>query len=258
MPSNATNRREQLKRQQEAAARQKRTFRIVGVAAGILALVLVGVLLFVFVSGAQRSPAPAAAQVVPAIASADRNALVVGEGRPGTPTVTLYLDYQCPNCKVFEQNYGAMLEETAAAGDWTLQYKTMTFMDTNLSNTASTRAALGAACSATDVGTYSGYNTAVYANQAAVEVRGSEGFSDQLLRDTIPASVGITGDSLTTFQACYDGKATQDFVDAVDKSAYDDGVTGTPTLAVNGKPLDLGQVSDLSPAGVKQFILANA
>ncbi|MFP5416962.1 MAG: DsbA family protein, partial [Actinomycetes bacterium] len=151
-----------------------------------------------------------------------------------------------------------MLEETAAAGEWTLQYKTMTFMDKNLVNTASTRAALAAACSASAADTYSAYNREVYRNQPANEVRGAVGYTDELLRDTIPATVGITGEALTGFQACYDDKATADFVKAVDESAYNDGVTGTPTLTVNGKKLDLNQVTDFTPDGVKQFILANA
>lgn len=255
MSSNATNRREQVRRQQEAAARQKRVTRIVGVAAGILALVLVAVLVFVFVNNSR--PTPQAQQVTPPNVNAASNALVVGPTNEGKPTVTLYLDYQCPNCRTFEQNYGTALEQGAANGDWTLQYKTMTFMDKNIQNTASTRAAIAAACSAV-AGPYAEYNRAIYANQEAQEVRGSVGYSDQLLRVTIPGQVGIAGEALTNFQACYDGRATQDFVVAVEKGAYADGVTGTPSLAVNGKVLDLRQMSDSSPAGLRSFILGNA
>ena len=45
---------------------------------------------------------------------------------------------------------------------------------------------------------------------------------------------------------------------AVDKGAYADGVTGTPSVAVNGKLLNLSNLKDGSPAGLKAFILANA
>lgn len=257
MSSNATNRREQLRRQQEAAARQKRVTRIVGVAAAILALVLVAVLVFVFVNNSR--PTPQAAQATPPNVNAERNALVVGPVQAGKPTVTLYLDYQCPNCKHFEEQYGAMLEQGATNGDWTLEFKTMKFMDQRLQNTGSTRAAVAAACSAVAApDTYPSYNRAVYANQEEREVRGSVGYSDQLLRVTIPGQVGITGEALTNFQACYDGRATQDFVESVEKGAYADGVTGTPSLAVNGKVLDLRQMSDSSPAGLRSFILGNA
>ena len=48
--SQASNRREQLRRQQEAAARAARQRRLIGVIAGLIALVLVGVLVFALVS----------------------------------------------------------------------------------------------------------------------------------------------------------------------------------------------------------------
>lgn len=253
MASTASNRREQLKRQQEAEAARKRTTRLVTWLAAVVALVLVGVLVAVLVG---RGATPS---IVPPNANADQTAIVVNrEPAPASaPTVTLYLDYQCPNCRSFEEDYGAMLEDAADAGEWTLQYKTMTFMDNNLANTASTRAAVAAACS--DVaGRYREYNTEVYANQEAVETRGSVGFSDELLRAQIPATVGITGDALASFQQCYDAKSTKGFVEGVDKSAYSDGVVGTPSIAVNGTVLDLAQVSDPTPAGLKAFLLASA
>lgn len=257
MASQASNRREQLRRQQEAQARQKRTNRIIGISAGVLALVLVAVLAVVLVQGMAKST-PSTAAITPPNVNAAKNAIVVNPGKAaaGAPTLTLYLDYQCPNCRVFEENYGSMFETEGQAGTWTLEHKTMIFMDKNLSNTGSSRAAYAAACS--DVsGHYAAYNREVYANQELEETVGSVGFSDQVLRVTIPATVGITGEALTAFQACYDNRATRAFVESVDKSAYTDGVTGTPTLAVNGKVLSLAKLTDATPAGLKAFILAN-
>ena len=267
MASNATNRREQLRQQQEAAARQsKRTTRIIAAVAGLLALVLIGVLVYAFVSQPPAAPRPAgspsattplAAQITPPNANADKDGLIVAKGAEGSPTVTMYLDYQCPNCRTFELNYGQMLDQEAQAGIWTLENKTMTFMDSNLQNTASSRAAVAAACAAT-VDHYKEYSLEVYNNQSLQEVKQSEGYSDKLLRETIPATVGITGEQLTSFQSCYDGRATQEFVKATDKGAYDDKVTGTPSMAVNGKLVNLSLLKDQSPAGLKAFILANA
>lgn len=253
MASTTSNRREQLRRQQEAEQRQKRINRIIGIVAGVVAAVLVTVFVIVLVNQSGSS----SAQITPKAANAAGNALVHTKGRDGTPTVTLYLDYQCPNCRSFEQSYGPILESTAKAGDWTLEYKTMTFMDKNLSNTASTRAALAAACSA-DAGVYGDYHTSIYDNQELSEVRGSVGYSDELLRVTLPTKAGLSGEALTAFQSCYDGKATSNFVAAVDKSAYGDGVTGTPTLAVNGKVLKLNELTDQTPEGLKKFILSKA
>ena len=269
--STNANRREQLRRQKEAAARAQRTRRIVGVFAGLIAVALVGILVYALISGSNTRPttvaaAPGgtpspttqlAAQVTPEGTNAAKDALVVAQGREGTPTVTLYLDYQCPNCRTFEQQFGAMLADGAKAGDWTLQYRTMTFMDYNLQNTASTRAAIAASCAA-DTGHYEAYHEQVYAHQALKEVRGGEGYTDEQLRVALPAAVGITGDALTSFQACYDGRATQDFVAKVDAAAHAAGVKGTPTLTVNDKPVDFKQVDPFTPDGLRTYLLANA
>lgn len=252
--ANPQNRREQLRRQQEAAAKQKRTMRMVGIAAAVVAFVLLCVFGWVIYNEMTKKPAEVQ-QLTPQIATADGNALKVAGDKADAPLVTLYFDYQCPVCAQFESLFGDALEQGAKNGDWQLQTKTMTFMDRNLSNTASTRAALAATCSA-NTGHYPEYSRAVFANQAVKEVRGSEGYSDKLLRETLPGQVGITGQALTDFQACYDGKATQTFVDNMNKSAYADGVTGTPSLRVNGKDVDLSKVTDA--ASLRAAILAAA
>ena len=60
-----------------------------------------------------------------------------------------------------------------------------------------------------------------------------------MLRQTIPASVGITGDASTSFQACYDKQSTKAFVQGTNDNATQDGVNGTPTFHVNGKDVPL-------------------
>lgn len=253
--SQASNRREQLRRQQEASARAARQRRLIGVIAGLIALLLVGVLVFALTSS-NRGPA-AGTQAVPPNANAAQNAIVVAKGREGTPTVTLYADYQCGACANFEQAYGPMLENTAKAGDWTFEVKVMTFREDALRNDASTRAAVAASCS-DFAGVYGAYHREVFANQESPQTQGSVGYSNQLLRETIPATVGITGDALTSFQQCYDARTTLSFVEAVERSAYEDGVNSTPSITVNGKKIDHAQAPNTTPAGMRQFILDNA
>lgn len=253
------SRRAELRQQQSAAAaRGRRTTRLVVVAVALLTLVLVGALAFAFLNAPQPSPeVPRADQVVPIGANADRSALVVTDAGAGKPVVTVHLDYQCPNCKVFEDGYGAMLAQEAAAGSWTLQHSTLTFLDQNLRNTASQRSALAAACAAS-TDHYAQYSAAIFAEQPAKEVPGAIAYSDELLRVTLPARVGFSPEQTTALQACYDGRATEDFVAGVEKAAYAGGVTGTPTVAVNGKVIDRSRARDASPAALKELILANA
>ena len=253
-----TSRRAELHQQQAAAAaRGRRTTRIVVAVAGLLAAVLVAALVFAFLNAPKPAPpTPRAEQIVPARATADRSALLLTDAGAGKPVVTVYLDYQCPNCKSFEDAMGGMLAQEAAAGTWTLQNSTLTFIDDNLRNTASQRSALAASCAAS-TDHYAAYSAAIFARQPP-EVPGAIGYSDELLRVTLPAEVGFTPAETTALQACYDGRATEDFVVGVEKAAYTAGVTGTPTLTVNGKQIDRSKARDGSPAALKELILANA
>lgn len=251
--NNAANRREQLRREQEAQARQKRVTRLLGIGAAVLAVILVGVFAFVLIQGQQAR----AGAVTPPNATPARDGLLVSPGNAaeGAPQVAVYLDYQCPYCALFETQFGPKLVDLAEAGDISLTQHTMSFMDNNLGNTSSTRAAIAATCS--DVsGKHTEYNAAVFANQPTAETKGVEAYSDTLLRDTLPAQVGIAGEALTQFQQCYDQRLTEDFVKGIDKAAYGKNVTGTPTVLVNGKVLDLQTLS--TPDALKQQIDALA
>jgi len=59
------------------------------------------------------------------------------------PTLVEYQDYQCPICKEYGSFYGTVLNKMSAEGSIILEYRTMTFMDSNLSNTASSRVGRG-------------------------------------------------------------------------------------------------------------------
>lgn len=248
------SRREQLRQAQLAKAKSQRLTRIVAIGAGILAVVLVAVFAVVLVQ--QMGANQVASSVTPPNATAAKDGIVTnpGKAKEGAPVVALYLDYQCPVCSQFESLYGGALGALAEAGDIELQYRTMIFLDNNLRNDSSVRAAIGAACA--DVsGAYAAYHQAVFANQPAVE---GDGYTTELLRDTIPGEVGITGDALTGFQQCYDDKATQGFVQGTNEAGFKAGVNGTPTMMVNGKVIDLETIGATDPANLGALIQANA
>lgn len=234
------SRREQLRLQQEAEkAKQKRINIIMGVGAAVLALILIGVLAVVITQNMAANQQQAANAITPANATANKDGLEVypGKAKEGVPVVDLYVDYQCPACKGFEAAFGPTLAEMAQAGEIKLVNHTMSFMDNNLKNTASIRSANAAVCAA-GVNKYAEYDKAVFPHQAEQEIVGMEGYSDALLRDEIPAQIGLTGADLTTFQNCYDNKLGEAYAKGVDKAAYEAGVTSTPTIRVNGKAVD--------------------
>ena len=264
-----SNARHRLRAEQAAKAAKKRRNRIIGAAIVVIALVTavtVGVVLLqsqpVSVStgdGVPGSTPGATGQagggpVQPPNANSAGTAIVVNPGKApdSAPLVEIFFDYQCPNCHAVETQLGPTFESLADAGTIRLEYRAMTFLDQNLRNDSSSRPAIAAACADT-VGAYSAYHDQVFANQPAQE---GDGYSDALLRETIPAAVGLSGDNLASFQRCYDQRATGAFVTKVAEQALADGVNGTPTVHVNGKDLDFTKLAD--PTGLGALIAQTA
>lgn len=253
------NNRERLRAQEAAKAKQQRLNRIIGVAAAVLAVVLIGVLVTVVIQQSQLNAANSA--TTPPNATADGKAIVVNPGKAvaGAPVVELFFDYQCPVCQQFEGIFGEELKKLAETGEIALHYRTMSFLDTNLHNDASLRAGIGAAC-ADVAGAYSAYHDQVFVNQPETE---GDGFDDVVLRDAIPETVGITGEKLTGFQSCYDQQTTKAFVQKSNELGQQDllaitQTVGTPTLLVNGHSISLETLSQTAPADLAELIRKNA
>ena len=227
------NRREQLRLQREAelkaAQRKKRLAIGLGIVGVVVAVSLIawGVYTFKDKVGATNA--------VPPHANGDKSGIIANPGvaKSGAPLFVIYQDYQCPGCKQYHTVFGTKLREAADAGKIQLEYRTMNFLDSNLQNDASTRAAVAAAC-ADNAGVYQGYYDALYDNQPATE---GAGFTADLLRTTIPTQLGLTGDKLTGFQKCYDTQATKQFIQGTNDAAGRAGITGTPVYQYNGKDI---------------------
>ena len=241
-PTTPMSRRDQLRqRQLEAAKRQQRT-RLVVVITAIVAVALIGGAVWWGVAAQSSSnPTASGSQVTPPDAVGTEGISVHPDGAAqpaaSAPSVLEYQDYQCPACKQYFNVFGPVLNQLVSQGKIKLEYRTMTFLDTNLRNDASTRSAVAAACADT-VDAYEKYHDVVYANQPTTE---GTGYTDEQLRVSFPKDAGITGDRLTKFQQCYDDKATLDFVKAVDDNAAKAGITSTPTFraSADGKTVAL-------------------
>ncbi|SDB88186.1 Protein-disulfide isomerase [Raineyella antarctica] len=232
--TSASNRRAQMRAEAEAAAQRARQRKILVTAVSVVvvaALIIAGV-----VWAQSRQQTPAASNAVPPNTTAAGDGIRVNPGvAEGKPVVELFFDYQCPGCGSLERSAGDVILGAAQKGDYQLVYRPMTFLDTNLRNDASERAANAAACYA-EVGDYPKYHQLIFNNQPAKE---GDGYTDTLLRDQLPAQLGTTGDKLTQFQTCYDQGKYKNFVDHTNTEAAKAGVTGTPTIRVNGKDMDL-------------------
>lgn len=256
-----TSRRAALRAQQEAEEKARRRRKIVGVVAGVLAIAIIIVIVAVAVGQGGKDKGDPSAQVTPPSAAKDGViTLNKDKVKSGAPTVTIYQDYQCPACKAAEDKMGKALNELSASGDIRLEYHTLTFLDQNLHNDSSSRAAMAAAA-ADLVGHYEAYHDTIYANQPTEE---GQGYTDDQLRNTFATQAGITGDDLTRFQKIYDNKQTSQYV----KDTNDSGMktlqgfgssVGTPTYVVNGKQWDgWGDLTEVTPESLLKAIKAAA
>jgi len=184
------------------------------------------------VATASQSASMATATQIPPNANADQSGILATPNAPATaPLLIVFQDYQCPWCALFDKSFASVVGKAESSGKVRVEYRTMIFLDQMLSNDASMRAGIAAACS-DGAGVYQAYHDAIYANQPASE---GAGYSDDLLRNQLPAQLGVTGDRLAAFQQCYDTKATQAFVQGTNDKALAAGITGTPTYVLNNQ-----------------------
>ncbi len=149
------------------------------------------------------------------------------EAEAGKPVkVVLYVDFICPVCKNFEAQYNDQLTSLRNDGKITVEYRALGFLDSRSTTNYSSRAANAAACVAnTAPGKYADYFNALYAQQPA---EGSAGLSDNDLKK-------MASDMGVDINSCVDDKTYRPFVKFTTKEASAIGVTGTPTVFVDGK-----------------------
>lgn len=156
------------------------------------------------------------------------------------PQVHVYEDFQCPFCGDLEASVGAELEELAEAGEISLTYTVMSFLDSTLGNDSSHRAANAAIC-ADDAGAFLPYHAAVFAGQPAQE---GAGWTDEQLL-AFAGTAGLSGGDLESFTACLEGDAYGDYVEDMQERANRDNISGTPRLLIDGEPVSDEQMLSL-------------
>lgn len=174
----------------------------------------------------------------PVVAGPSEPAVSIGQYQPqritaGQPLVFgsveapvrlgLYEDFHCPHCAEFEEQYGPTLKAAVGSGQARIELYPMAFIDEG-----SAAAANAMACAA-EVDAGERYYAGLFANHT---LRWSDG---QLLE------LGeLTGTTLGTgFESCVRTDAHAAWVDSINAAAAQNGVTSTPSLLLNGTPVDL-------------------
>ena len=199
-------------------------------------------LVVVTVVQAQRT-APSAGAAAPA--NADGTVISVGSA-DARVTVDLYEDFQCPNCKTCEDESGSMLAHLVADGTVRARYHGMAFLDTSANDDYSTRALNAAAVVAAAAGPdgFRTFHDVLFADQPA---EGGSGLTD----DQLIAYAAQAGASGGTVEQDIRDLRYGDWVATATDQASKDGVTGTPTVFVDGTKL-----ADLSSDGLTAAVAA--
>lgn len=210
---------EQLKAEREAAARasERRTRLLVAIAV-IAAVSLVGLAVVLSRSGSTASAA------VPTGVEAPAGGATVGDD---TAPVVLdeYVDFACPACKLFAEEFGPTFSEQVEAGTLQVVYHPLSFV----TPTGSKLAANAFGC-AVDQDKTMEYHAAVFAAQGS---EADEFTNEQLIE--IGAGIGLDNEEFTT---CVNDGQYEGWVDSVGEAAVAQGVTRTPTILLDGEEID--------------------
>lgn len=205
-------------REQIARERRRRRTIWTSVAAAVL-LVLAGMIGWgVYASQRAGDVTP------PAGATADGDGVALGSG---PVTIDVYEDFLCPVCRTFEQQAGGTLDQLVAQGRARVVYHPVAFLNRFSSTRYSTRSAAASGCAA-EGGKFREYAHALFERQPP---EGGAGLSDDELIE-IGATVGLNRDS---FGNCVRANTFESWTEHVTEAAGRAGVTGTPTVLVNGQ-----------------------
>ncbi len=148
-----------------------------------------------------------------------------------TVTVQLVEDFQCPACQQFETAYGDLLAQYREDVDTAVEYRTIAFLDQASTTDYSSRALNASMCVLDDAGpdAWSTMHEALFTQQPA---EGGAGLSDdQLTRIATDSGAGDVA-------SCIADRPYDDWAGSTTEAVFDDGVTSTPSVFVNGEQVD--------------------
>ena len=188
---------------------------------GMVALVVAVGAIFSVISNRENTSA-----ALPSSVSQDDGYGIVFNGDlTGVPVVDIWEDFQCPVCARFTQTNGDYIEKLIEEKKAKVVFHTLSFLGPE-----SVLAANAAACSS-DENKFLGFHKAFYANLPA-ENSGAV-TADYLV--ALGQGVGITSDK---FKSCVANLDYQGWVNNVADEGAKRNINSTPTVLINGKPLD--------------------
>lgn len=248
--------RERLRIERERQAKKEKTRRQVTVAVSAVAVLAVaGGVGYAVVQANQPTHWEAVAKETKITAPKNtegENGTTVVVGKPtAKKTLEIYEDSRCPVCAQFEQQVGTTVDKDVEAGKYKLKYVGATFID-NTDQGEGSKNALSALGAALDVSpeAFLKYKAALYSAEFHPEESKDEFAKDSYLlkvADSVPALKGNAEFKKNVEEGTFDAWAMK-MSAAFEKS----GVTGTPTLKMDGKALTVPGTQN-PPLTLEQF-----
>ncbi|QXJ25448.1 thioredoxin domain-containing protein [Actinomadura graeca] len=216
------------------AARQKQRRLLAIVVGSVVAVAVIVVAVVIVMDQRDKNGRAEVHQGAVAPLSRDADGSIV-MAKPGVtkPVLEIFEDFQCPICKQFEESSGKTVLQLAAEGKVKVVYRPFHLFGQQKDPVKinSLRSAEAALCVPADK--WISYHDALFKFQPA---EGSKGFSpDDLVK--WGKDVGVTDPN---FEKCVRDEQKKPQVDAMTKYALETRkVEGTPTVFLDGKPLDL-------------------
>ncbi|MGW8143147.1 MAG: DsbA family protein [Anaerolineales bacterium] len=157
-------------------------------------------------------------------------------GDPNAPvTVEVFEDFQCPACRAFTEQIEPQIVDTyVATGEVYYIFRHFPFIDDRAPRNESDQAASASMCAA-DENRFWDYHDMLFANWNG-ENQGA--FNDKRL----VAFAEAIGLDMAAFNACFEANIHEEEIKSDEQMGRDSGVTGTPSVMVNGRIISPGFV----------------
>jgi protein-disulfide isomerase/uncharacterized membrane protein YphA (DoxX/SURF4 family) len=172
----------------------------------------------------------------------------VVDGKKAAATVDIFEDFLCPICQTFEQSAGATLEADIKANKAQTRYHEISILDaSSKGNRYSSRSANAALCASdVSVDAFVKYHDILF--KASVQPKENSNGRPDSDFITYAGQAGLTAAEVTTFTTCVQTEQHKALVLGTTDDASKRGITGTPTVLVNGKKLKTADLPSLTAA----------
>lgn len=210
--------------------KKKSLFIKIGVVVALLAVVAI-VFGLVVSSSKSTDPDLAATTAAPANVSANGSIVYKSETpKENAPTVAVYVDYQCPACKQFEEGNDANLKSLAKSGDIILENHVISILDHTTSTNYASRAGNAFACVVnTAPDKAEAFSKKLFDIQPP---EGGAGISNVKLNDAAKET------GVDNVEECITGGGYRGWIKAETDDILEKGLQATPGVFINGVQWD--------------------